>query len=296
MLLILGEREMDNASKKIVVETVDNNGKKLKLYIKPIGHSVLQDAQMVYSVKLTSLIKQSTVDGNELFSRQQLEQHLDTMGLWTEADSRRFLELQIELRDMELQLKSGGIRISQAKQIAVSMKTKRAILLVLYNKRAQFDGITMESIAENKKFNFLLFRCVMNDDDKPFFTSIDDYESRQSEQSSVDVASAMATKLYGYSSNVESNLIENQWLKQFEFADDKGRLIDTEKRLIDVDGQLINGEGRLVDKDGNLVDNKGRPVDEQGEFVVETKPFLDDITGKPLKSTKGKRKKKTKVG
>lgn len=295
MLLILGEWMMSNTSKEIVIETIDNEGKKLKLQINSIGHNILQDAQMVYSVKLTSLIKQSTVDGNELMSRQQLEQHLDTMGIWTEKDSKKFLEIQIELREMELQLKSGGIRVSEAKQIAISMKTRRAILLALYNRRSQFDGITMESIAENQKFKFLLVRCVMKDN-QPFFKNINDYDSRQYEKSSIDVAGAMATKLYGYDSQTESNLTENQWLKQFEFADDSGRLIDGKKRLIDVDGHLINDEGRLVDEVGNLVDNKGRPVGENGEFIVDTKPFLDDITGKPIESNVKKSTRKKKKG
>lgn len=284
---------MDNTSKEIVVETIDKEGNKLKLQINSIGHNILQDAQMVYSIKLTSLIKQSTVAGNELLSRQQLEQHLDTMGIWTEEDSKKFLEIQIELREMELQLKSGGIRVAEAKQIAISMKTRRAILLALYNRRSQFDGITMESIAENQKFKFLLVRCVMKDN-QPFFKNMSDYDSRQNEKSSVDVADALATKLYGYDSKTESNLTENQWLKQFEFADDSGRLIDLEKRLIDVDGNLINDEGRLVDAAGSLVDNKGRPVDENGEFIVEAKPFLDDKTGKPIESDCKKSAKKKK--
>lgn len=172
------------------------------------------------------------------------------------------------------------------------MKTKRAILLILYNRRAQFDGITMESIADNQKFKFLVTKCIVTDEnDIPFFVNVEDYEERQNEQASIDAATALAGQLYGYDENTEANLIENQWLKQFEFADNQGRLIDNNKRLIDMDGHLIDEDGRFINEQGNFVDDHGRLVDEDGNFIIKTKPFIDDITGKPLVPRKKKHKK-----
>lgn len=280
-----------------IIETVDKDNKKLKLVLKPLGHKILQEAQMVYNVKLTSLIKQSVSEDAKLLSRQQLEQHIADLGIWTEDDAKQFLKLQLELRSLELVLKTGGIKISEAKNIALKMKMKRAILLVLYNRHTQFDGITMESIADNEKFKFLITKCIMfAENDVPFFINIQDYEERQDEQASVDAATTLASQLYGYDQHAENSLVENQWLKQFEFADNQGRLINKNDKLIDIEGRLINEDGRFVDEQGNLVDNKGRPVDESGNFIVDTKPFLDDETGKPivLKQKKKKSKKKNK--
>jgi len=282
---------MSNQKKGITILTVDTDGKKLELTAKPLGYKVLQEAQMVYNVELTSLIKRSVLEDAQLLSRQQLEQYLDNLGLWTEDDNRQFLHLQLELRSLELQLKEGGIKVSEAKKIALEMKTKRAVLLVLYNRRAQFDGITMESIADNKKFKFLIVNCiVVAENGTPFFASVDDYEARQNEQAAVDAATVLAGQLYGYDEDTEANLIENKWLKEFNFADKQGRLVNKDNKLVDMDGHLIDKDGRFVDKQGKFVDDRGRPVDESGNFVVKTKPFIDDKTGKPLVSKKRKRK------
>lgn len=288
---------MNSKSEGTIVNTVDKDGKKLQLTIQMPGHKILQEAQMVYNVELTSLIKQSVSGNKQLFSKQQLERHLYDLGVWTETDAKKFLQLQIELRESELKLKQGGIPISEAKTIALTMKAKRAVLLVLYNQRSQFDAITMEALADNHKFKFLLTKCVLlGETDVPFFVSINDYDTRQNDQSAIDVATIFAGLMYGYDENTEAKLVENQWLEQFEFADDKGRLVDNKKRLIDSEGRLINEDGRFIDEKGNLVDNLGRPIDEDGNFVVKkTKPFTDD-EGKPVtKATKKRKIVKSKV-
>ncbi len=282
-------------SNKAIINTIDKEGRKLQLYMRTFGHKVLQDAQMVYNVKLTSLIKRSVSGDEELFSKQQLDQHLSSLGIWTDSDSREFLRLQLELRSLELKLKRGGIKVSVAKKIALEMKTKRAILLLLYNRRAQFDGLSMESLAENHRFKFLLVQCIVTvESDVPLFFSMEDYEEKQNDQYAIDAATALAGKLYGYDKETEANLVENKWLQKFEFADDKGRLVDKDKKLIDMDGHLINEEGRFIDKDGNFVDDKGRPVDDVGNFVVETQPFIDDETNEPIIENTKKNKKKNK--
>ena len=282
---------MNSKNETVTVNTIDEGGETLQLTIKRPGHKTLQEAEMIYNVKLTSLIKQSVSGEKQLFSKQQLERHLHELGVWTEDDAKKFLRLQVELRESELKLKQGGIPITEAKSIAMIMRAKRAVLLVLYGQRSQFDAITMEALSDNHKFKFLLIKCVMLEGtDVPFFTCISDYEARQNSQSVVDVATAFAGMMYGYDENTEAKLIENQWLEEFEFADDKGRLVDNKKRLVDTEGRLINEDGRFVDDKGSLVDNLGRPIDEDGNFVVKkTKPFTDD-EGKPVTKTVKKRR------
>lgn len=288
---------MSNNNNTVVITTTDKDGKELKLDIKQPGHKTLQEAQMVYNVELTSLIRSSIANNSQLFSREQLEKHLGDLGIWTEKDARLFLQLQIELRASELKLKQGGIKVSEAKKIAIQMKTKRAALLGLYNRRSQFDSITMESMADNKKFKFLITKCVVvNESNIPFFTNTDDYEKRQNEKASIDAATSLANKLYGYNDNVVSDLVENKWLQEFNFADDEGRLINDDGELIDIDGLLVNEDGRFINKQGQFVDNEGRLIDVDGNFIIDkVKPFIDDIkrtktTTKIKKKTQAKKK------
>ena len=285
-----------NDNNRTVIKTIDEDGKELKLDIKSPGHKVLQEAQMVYNIELTSLIRSSIANDFQLFSREQLEKHLGDLGIWTEKDARLFLQLQIELRASELKLKQGGIKVSEAKNIAIQMKTKRAALLALYNRRSQFDSITMESIADNKKFRFLVTKCVVvSGSNIPFFTNINDYEKRQNEKASIDVATSLANKLYGYNDNIVSNLIENKWLQEFSFADNEGRLINKDGKLIDIDGRLVDEDGRFVNEQGKFVDYEGRLIDVDGNFVVDKpKPFIDDIKTKTTTKIKTKKKTRTK--
>ncbi len=277
---------------KIIVETVDESGEKLKLGIKPLGHKVLQDAQMVYNVKLTSLIRQSVSGGDRLLSRQQLDQHLDELGIWTGKDAKQFLQLQLELRALELEIQKGGIKVSELRKIGLRMKIKRAMLLALYNQRSQFDAITMESMADNQKFKFLMVKCVVfGESDAPFLIDTNDYDARQGEQAVVDSATALAAHLYGYDQGQEADLIENRLLRRFDFVDDAGRLINDDGKLIDVAGRLVDEDGRFVNEKGEFVDNQNRPVDKDGDFVVKTIPFIDD-RAKKKRITKRKKKRK----
>jgi len=282
---------MSSKNRTMTVDTLDEGGEKLQLTIRTPGYKTLQDAEMVYNVKLTSLIKQSVSGEKQLFSKQQLERHLHELGAWTEDDAKKFLRLQVELRESELKLKQGGIPITEAKSIAMIMRAKRTILMALYGQRSQFDAITMEALADNHKFKFLLTKCVvLEGTDAPFFTCISDYEARQNSQAAIDIATTFAGMMYGYDENTEAKLIENQWLEEFEFADGQGRLVDSKKRLVDTEGRLINEDGRFVDEKGSLVDNLGRPIDEEGNFVVKkTKPFTDG-EGKPVTKATKKRK------
>lgn len=277
------------------VKTIDENSQELNLSIISPGHKILQEAQMAYNIKMTELITKSVSGKEKLLSRQQLDQHLSELGIWTPEDARQFLKLQLDLRESELKLKKGGIKVSEAKTIAMTMRAKRLALLVLYNRRSQFDAITMEAIADNYKFKFLLTKCVFNTaSNMPFFADVDDYEDREHEQSTVEVSAAMAGKIYGYDQQTEANLVENKWLQQFNFTDHQGRLIDKDNRLVDMEGRLVNEDGRFVDKNGNLVDNVGRPIDNDGNFVVnKPKPFLDE-EGNPVTKTSKKKKKKIK--
>jgi len=289
---------MEQKPKRIEIETKDVDGKDLKLFIVLPGYKTLQDSQMVYSAELSKLIRESATTNSSLLSRKQLDEHLAKLGIWTNEDATKFMKMQLELRSMELKLRQGGIKLSEARKLAITMRIKRAQMLELYQQKLEFDSITMESIAENKKFDFLVSRSVFRDDNKQlFFTNVSDYYARQEEQAAVDCASALATAFYGYDKDKEQSLVENKWLKEHSFADDMSRLVNDKGQLIDEEGRLIDDNGRFINEDGKFVDHFGRLVDENAEFIIENpKPFVDDMNKnkKTQKKETTKRKKKKK--
>jgi hypothetical protein len=240
----------------------------------------LQDAQMIYNVKMSELIRKG-----ELLSRNQLDSYLNKLGLWTTEDQLLFIKMQKELREMEKILITTEIGTLDGRKIAIEMRTKREIMLSVYNKRSQFDETTMESVAEQYRFNFLITKCVIDTvSETCIYKNIDDYIDKQNEQYSVDAAKILAAFIFGYKKDFVKQLPENKWLKNNNFINEDGAFINIDGNLIDISGRKIDKNGRFVDDEGNYIDIEGNPVDTNGEFIVKTEEIK--IPKKTRKSMK----------
>lgn len=295
-------------SKRTPVDTFDVDSKPLKLAIIRPSNRISQEANMAYSLRVASLIKQGAQNPtNRLLVRAELEEFLSTMGIWTIQDALAVEKLAIEIRARELLLKKGGIKISEGREIAIAMAEKRQIIMEKHAKRQQFDSATVESQAENFRFEFLLVKClVIAETSAAFLKNHDAYVDRQDEVAVVAGAQVLANMIYGIETNMHKSMFEMKWLKDAGMIDDDGRYTGHDGELTDRDGRLVNKDGRYIDKDGQMVDTFRRPVDEHGNLLVDiSKPFIDDETGKEIvigeigvqqktkKKTKGKNKKST---
>jgi hypothetical protein len=202
--------------------------------------------------------------------------------LWDEKKQIEVTELGRKINQKEQILAKGGIKLSEAKQTALELKKLRAELRELISKRMELDVHTAEGQADNARFNYWVSTClVYNDTKKPVFSGLEEYMTNSSKEYASLGASKLAELLYNLNSNFEDSLEENQFLKEFNFVDDKGRLINEDGHLIDEDGRLIDEEGYYVDKEGNRVDIDGNPIDDDGNYSFERQPFLDD-EGNPV--------------
>lgn len=284
-----------------IVKGLDAAGKEVELAIVPPSHKVTQDAQLVYNLKVASLVRQGAKGGERLLLRSEVERHMEEMGIWTVEDRNRFRRLQNDIHVLEVVLRKGGMKLSEGRSIALRMMDFRAELLALYAKRAQLDSATIEAVAENHRFNYLVSQCALRaDTGATFFADLDDYLDRASEPVAVQVAMTLAKMLYGYNDKFAESAYESQWLKKFKLADDQGRLTDRQGRLVDREGRLVNEMGRYVDEQGNLIDREGNRVDENGDLLIESAPFTED-DGTPIETVapapaeppkKGKRARK----
>jgi hypothetical protein len=265
------------------VKTKDFNGDEITLIVKKPSNKDIQDAQMCYNSKVSELIKKSCDNKEPYLSRNQLNQYLNKLGAWTPEDNKLFTQLQLDIRELEKQLMLGGKKVSEAKNMVLEMHTKRNMMMALYNKRSQFDEITIESIAEQHRFRFFMTRCVTKEDGTLVYKNIDHYIENQDAQISIDTSRELATIIYGFQANFAESLPESKWMRKFRMVDEQGRLVNKEGKLIDSQGKLVNEDGRFVDKDGNFVDIDGNKIDENGELVIEgALPFIDDETGQPV--------------
>ena len=218
--------------------------------------------------------------------RAQLEEELRKRKLWSDDREKRYQELRQLVIDNEYKLAKGGIKLSQAKELALEMKRARDEMVQMLSSRTELDSNTCEGLADTARFNFLFCTSLVYEDtgEAVFKGGLDEYLLRQDEE----IAVRGATEFYYLMADAdgsEEKLPENKFLRRFNFVDDKYRLVDKDGRLIDEDGRHIAEDGRFIkwvsDKKFVYVDSEGRPVTEDNEFDVEQEPFLDD-DGNPI--------------
>lgn len=274
---------MDN--KRIVIDTVDIEGKSLQLAIVRPTNRINQEANMAYNLRMAKLIRRGSQDKTQrLLLRAELEEYLSEMGVWTLKDTVEVEKLALEIRANELMIKKGGRKVSEGRALALQMAEKRQMILEKHAKRLQFDSATVESQAENFRFEYLLIKClIFADTGKPFLQNHDAYVERQDETAIMEGARILANMVYGLNDSIDNNMFEMRWLKDAGMIDDKGRYTRPDGKIIDRNGRLVNEDGRYINSDGQMVDTFGRSVDEHGNLLVDvSEPFIDDETGEAV--------------
>ena len=280
---------------RVNVDSVDKNGdKKVVAVVDPTAKD-RNEAQLHYLKAFRKALE------NGAILRQKLEDYLRDQKIWDEEKETRYSEIVKEIAEGERQLSKGGIKLIEAKDIALNMRDCRNEFRVLVSERTSMDANTAEAQADNASFNYLVYSCTVDPNSgKQIFDSLDDYEENADEPFAARAAATLADKLYQLDPDYEKGLPENKFLIQYKFADNKLRLLNNDGKLVDEDGRLLNDDGRYINEDGNLIDVDGNLVDEEGEFVADFVPFTDD-DGKPIvleeekKETPKKRTRKKKV-
>jgi hypothetical protein len=247
---------------------------------------LLNEANKLRSKIFTQLFEAGTM------LRQQVDTHLKDRNIWNEKLQAEYDAIQSEVIEDTQKLERGGIKLNDARQIAIDIAEKRQTLVSMLVDRSDLDNLTCEGQADNERFNFLFANCLVYNDtgEKVYPNGLEDYMKN----TSTDVAIKGATEFYYLMSNSESlddQLPENKFLKKFNFVDDQmrftergtGRLITKEGKYIDEDGFYIayNADGSTyhVDIDGNKVEHKVASGEEGSKN--EFSPFLDE-DGTPL--------------
>ena len=218
--------------------------------------------------------------------RDQLDNELRKRELWNDEREGQYQGLRKKVIDGEFTLKKGGIKLAEAKDIALEMSKSRSEMVSMLSGRSDLDSITCEGKADSARFNFLFASCLVYDEnDEVYFKGgFDEYMANQDDPVAVLGATEFFYLMSG-TEDVDSQLPENKFLKSFEFVDNNYRLIDKDGKLVDIEGNHIDENGNLVewtsDDECIFVDITGRKVTKTGEWDVEFSPFLDD-DGKPV--------------
>lgn len=235
--------------------------------------------------KLKAKIWKEAFQNGDLL-RDQLDDELRKRKLWNDERELQFQTLKKKVQDSEYLLEAGGIKLSEARAIALEMNKNREEMIQMLSSRSEIDSQTCEGQADAAFFNYLVSECSFTEDGKKVFENLDKYLSGQAGELSAKCGQEYYYLVSGFDGDESNrNLPENKFLSKFKFVDKNMNLVDRDGKKVDEAGHHIDDFGNKIEwlEDGNSVrvDDQGRHMDEQGRFKVPHAPFLDD-QGNPI--------------
>lgn len=253
------------------ITIIEDNNQEVKLVIRKPQFEDIEAADRIYASKVSSLIREGGT--KKLLLRRQLDEYLKSSGVWTQEDETKLNSLQNEIDNLLNRLRRGGISLKEGRSIAIQISSKRGELVRLNNKRQVFDDITIESMAESERFDYLVYACtVYKDSGDPYWESFEDMKTDKLSEAYQKASFAAYEAIHNVSPDFEKKLPENKWLKKYNFIDDELNFVDRKT-------------GEKVDRDGNPISELEEKIKRQVENlqgdIIEESPFLDE-DGKPV--------------
>jgi uncharacterized HAD superfamily protein len=235
-----------------------------------------QEGQKVYNKAFRDAVESGAI------LRGKVNNVMREQNLWDDNKEAEYRKLLEKINGAERKIKSGGIKLNQAKDLALEMRKDRAELRALTSERSSLDNNTAEGQADNAQFNYWVSSCtVYSETGKTYFGNYEDYLNRDDDPATGQAAGNLAMLLYNLDPDYEKKLPENQFLAKYNFVDEELHLVDKTGRRVDSEGRLVNKDGRYINEAGELIDIHGNRVNQEGDYVVDFSPFLDD-EGKPI--------------
>ena len=154
--------------------------------------------------------------------RDQLDSELRKRELWNDQREEDYQGLRQDIVDGEFSLNKGGIKLSEAKGIALKMSESRSRMVSMLSTRTDLDSNTCEGKADAARFNLLFAESLVYlDTGEPYFPGgFEEYMTKMEDPVAVTAATEFYYLLSG-SEKLDETLPENQFLKKFGFVDDR---------------------------------------------------------------------------
>jgi len=160
------------SDKKIVFKVllIENEGEESKIVEKEFAVilptlKIQLEANKVRSKTFHRLLKEGVM------LRDELDKALKERDMWNTEKETEFNRLKAEVLEGEYALSQGGIKLSEARSIAIKMKKNREEMINLLTSRSELDSQTCEGQADQDRFNYLFVNCLVYNDEvnTPYF-------------------------------------------------------------------------------------------------------------------------------
>ena len=241
---------MAKEREKTVDVTLDN-GEAIKIRVTKPTNRVNSQAQRIGATVWTQCIQ----DG--VMTKQELEQLMREKGIWGDEEQKKQDKIQEDIFKLEKELyvnKKRKLKLSEAKDIAKKMKTKRIELRDHIAKKLELEGNSAEALSDNAKFDFLVANCTFYENGDKVYNTLYEYQDTPDESLAFVAAATLAEMIYAIDAEFEKSLPENVFLRAAGLVDDDLNYVNKEGRKVDSEGNKINELGWYQDEDGNRVD------------------------------------------
>lgn len=255
---------------KLTFKTVDKDDREVELVVIRPSPKQNVDAQLVFNREW-----RKAEDGGSLL-RSQLDDLNDKHSLWGPDQRKKVADIETEMINLERKLRGGSTHfnsVTEAKEVAMKIRTLRAQRMNLLRGRIALDNYTAESFAEAARLQYLVSVATFDAETGriPYFKGYDDFIARSEEKAALDSFSNYIELTMGDDSSPDN--YEDTWLKKYNFSNEKGYLTNARGQMVDSEGKLINEKFQFVTEDGQTCDREGNLVDDDGNYLVEYKEF-----------------------
>ena len=265
------------------IKYVENDVDRFLYVVSPTSQQQ-SEASILASKTFARLVNDKDEDGNPTcILRTQLSEYMKINGLWDDDKEEELKKLMDSIKENLRKLSKGNIKLSEAKDVALDVRRDRIAQTILLAKQTELDGYTVEGQIENVRFDYLVSMCILDENHKPLFDTIDAYNKGADKDHVAEAAAELTGMLYGLDPNWQNDLPENKFLLKYKFANSDLHLVNEDNKTVNVDGHLVDENERLINNEGKWVNKEGNLVDEDGVTIEEFSPFLDD-DGKPVES------------
>ena len=172
--------------KRIEVKSFDSEGNEKLVYVVSPSPAVTREAQMEYNRAFKDAIKSGAL------LKQKLQSVMEEQGVWDEKKQERYDAILASTMEKEAQLQTGGIKLSEAKKIALEMRELRIEFRELIAERNSMDSNTAEGQADNARFSYLGYACLVDEEGNRVFSNFDHYQQSESEPFVIQAARELA--------------------------------------------------------------------------------------------------------
>ena len=146
----------DKNKKERIIEGLDNDENTVKTLLRQPTAQNYRDSQIKYNETF-----RKALDSGALL-RQKLTDYMKEQGIWDDEKQNKNDQFIKDISEKEDALKGGGIRLSEAKEIALELRELRVGFRELLAEKNSLDSNSAEGQADNARFSELIRMCMLD--------------------------------------------------------------------------------------------------------------------------------------